>query len=96
MPRSSCGSCRAPLSDSDRYVICALCLGLAPSASTAPRKRKRRAQRPPEPDTVAERSPEPLPRASLSPSPPHLLTRSGRLSPALPSPQGMKQTTLLS
>ncbi|XDV36199.1 hypothetical protein PO909_006027 [Leuciscus waleckii] len=28
MPRSPCGSCRAPFSDSDRHVICALCLGL--------------------------------------------------------------------
>ncbi|CAM4450065.1 unnamed protein product [Leuciscus chuanchicus] len=37
MPRSSCGSCRAPLSDSDRHVICALCLGLDRSPSREPR-----------------------------------------------------------
>ncbi|XDV20251.1 hypothetical protein PO909_025605 [Leuciscus waleckii] len=30
MPRSSCGSCRATLSDGDRLVICALCLGFYP------------------------------------------------------------------
>ncbi|XDV44811.1 hypothetical protein PO909_013049 [Leuciscus waleckii] len=45
---------------------------VSPSASTGPRKKKRRSQRPPEPAAVAERSPEPLPRASLSPSPPLL------------------------
>jgi LSD1 subclass zinc finger protein len=28
MPRFACGSCRAPLEDGDRHVICALCLGL--------------------------------------------------------------------
>ncbi|CAM4622664.1 unnamed protein product [Leuciscus chuanchicus] len=95
----------APLSDRDRHVICALCLGpdhaalalssggcelceelpmstlrarlalfdapaVSPSASTGPRKKKRRSQRPPEPAAAAEGSPEPLPRASLSPSPP--------------------------
>ncbi|CAM4514717.1 unnamed protein product [Leuciscus chuanchicus] len=44
---------------------------VSPSASTGPRKKKRRSQRPPEP-AAAERSPEPLPRALLSPSPPPL------------------------
>ena len=44
-------------------------LAVSPSASTGPRKKKRRSQRPPEPAAAAECSPEPLPRASLSPSP---------------------------
>ena len=104
MPRTTCGSCRSPLSDRDRHLLCALCLGrdhaavafssggcefceelqmstlrarLALFTDTAPavagpRKKKRRSQRPPEPETRAKASPEPLPRASLSPSPPPL------------------------
>ena len=104
MPRTTCGSCRSTLSDRDRHLICALCLGrdhAAVALSTGgctfceelpmstlrarlalftepaptvvgPRKKKRRSQRPPEPETRARASPEPLPRASLSPSPPPL------------------------
>ncbi|CAM4295245.1 unnamed protein product [Leuciscus chuanchicus] len=40
MPRLSCGSCRAPLSNGDRHVICALCLGREQAATAHSRVRR--------------------------------------------------------
>ncbi|XDV15096.1 hypothetical protein PO909_015236 [Leuciscus waleckii] len=90
MPRSSCGSCRAPISDGDHHVICVSCLGedhaaialaeggcphcelmsmvtlrtsrafflqAASSPAGLPRRKKRRAQRVPEPPPSRESSP---------------------------------------
>ena len=114
MPRSSCGSCRAPLSDGDHHVICVSCLGedhaalalaeggcphselmpmvtlrtrlaffseTAPSPAVLPRRKKRRAQRVPEPPPFRESSPV-RPPASPPASPESLTAGQRPLSAA--------------